>query len=232
MAKKKIEKIGNNRQYRQKYQDIFSTIAVGQVAPQRGEERARGVAHRKNQSHGHGRKTELGEIDREDDAQVRKREGAHAAGGHQDEHVPLQTFRAEFHEPGFALRYLSRSRSSSVLIPSACSVSLASAKLSLCRTACAGRARVSKSTLVDRKKVSAVSGVSLTLLSPPRIFCSPQAPLRQRSGIALASVGTVWTIRSSSAAICGVSDQPPSRPPAAPMRLSASSISSTVNSPS
>src|SRR5262249_2838519 len=152
---------------------------------------ARGVAGRKNQSHRHGRKTELGEIDREDDAQVRERESAHAAGGHQHQHVPLQASRDEFHEPEFALRYLSRSRSSSVLIPRACSASLASAKLPLCCTACAGRASVSKSTLVETKKVSAVSGVSLTLLSPPRIFCSPQAPLRQRSGIALASVGTV-----------------------------------------
>src|SRR5581483_7597599 len=176
MAEKKIKQVGNNRQHGEENQNILSPVAVGQKTPHRGERRAGGVAGGKNQSDGDRGKAQLREIDREDDAQIGKGESAHAARGHQHQHVALPEFRAGSHRPAFALRYLSRSRSSSVLMPSACSASFACSRLAL--AARAGGERVSKTTVGAMKKVRVVSGVSLTFLSPPRMFLSPQAPAK------------------------------------------------------
>jgi hypothetical protein len=97
MAKKKIKKIRNDRQHRQQDQDVLSTVAIGQVAPNRGEERARGIARGKNQPHGHCRKTELGEIDGENHTEIGKGKCAHPSRRHQHEHVSLKVFADQFH---------------------------------------------------------------------------------------------------------------------------------------
>ncbi len=69
---------------------LLPAVAVRQISPQGGQHRAAQIGDGVNDADGHRRVAEPVEIDGEDDVQIRKREGADAARGHQQLGVAVQ----------------------------------------------------------------------------------------------------------------------------------------------